>query len=184
MCYPQTVSEKDLEQMIDIIHNAKYTTLKIQSDDRDANSYFNHVRHTLGSTNCLIYVLDDASNSNKFFLSTIRIAIESGVRVYFLNYNSNTDSILNFLKSNDVPLYKLSGITWETDGLTTKATNEGIDVAAPVKYSDVIFKIPLQDGKWYYEATLAINGNGLYQIGWANELMDMSIEVFHHLTQF
>lgn len=168
--------------MIHTIHNGKYSQLKIQSDDSDPSTYLNHVRHTIRSTNSLIYVLDDSTNSNKFFISTIKIAVEFGVRVYFLNINSKADSILDLLKSNDIPLHKLSGLTWETDGLNTKASNEGLDVKAPVKFSDVIIQIPLHNGKWYYETTLT-EGGTIYQIGWANELMDVSIEVFHSSRQ-
>jgi hypothetical protein len=132
-----------------------------------------HITHTIQSANSLIYILDETKI--EFLIAVAKIAIESKTRVYFCHFGADTKANDNLLKSRGIPIHQLSGMSWDSDGLSTTFNDDGIRVESPAKFADVIFHSPIHSGKWYYEVT--IDTTGICQIGWANEKMDVGLEV-------
>ena len=85
-------------------------------------------------------------------------------------------SVLALLQSHQIPVSKISGMNWQVDGLKVTAQSKYIHIESSTKCGDILFNCPVSTGKWYYEVTLA--SDGAIQIGWANKLMDLSLEVF------
>ena len=68
-------------------------------------------------------------------------------------------------------------------GVVSQAVPNGnIHVESPVKFSSIVFLIPIFTGKWYYEVTLG--SSSVFQIGWANQFVDLSQEVPNVYTLF
>lgn len=158
----------------------KTSRLVIQDN---AQTYINYIKHSINSSKSIIFILN--KNYNKeFFLSVATFAITANCRMHFLaSEDLNFSEVVTYLKSQDLATYKLCAFSWEADGLKVTKKEDELVVDPPVKYADAIFHIPVSQGKWYYEVTLTTSGY-CNQIGWANELMDTSIQVsnfdFHY----